>query len=275
MTVTWAGLAAFCAAFGGYALWENTWALRVARDTIPMPGYQGEPLRLLLLSDLHDRLFGENYERLVETVQAAQPDLILIPGDLISRDRVDFAPTCALMHALTAVCPVYYAFGNHEIDLPAHARTKLLLAAHDSGVTVLDDRVVRLQEGLYLAGATLRRSVYRNEKNGFSHLIPYRQEELEAALGKKPGTTILLGHNPLCLEAYAGWGAELVLSGHVHGGAVRLPGVGLLSPERRFFPKYSRGVYHKEGTTMVVSGGLGKLRLWNPPELRLITLTGA
>ena len=78
---------------------------------------------------------------------------------------------------------------------------------------------------------------------------------------------------PLLLDSYAGWGADLVLCGHVHGGLVRLPFLGgVLSPERKFFPKYDKGLYEKDGTKMYVSGGIGKPRLCNPPEINLIHL---
>ena len=88
-----------------------------------------------------------------------------------------------------------------------------------------------------------------------------------------PGCTILLAHNPLLLDTYAAWGADLVLCGHVHGGLIRLPlAGGLLSPERKFFPKYDKGLYEKAGTKMYVSGGIGKPRFWNPPEINLLYL---
>ena len=83
----------------------------------------------------------------------------------------------------------------------------------------------------------------------------------------------MLAHNPLLLDSYADWGADLVLCGHMHGGLIRLPFVGgMLSPERRFFPRYDKGLYQKKNTKMYVSGGIGKLRLGNPPEINLLVL---
>ena len=88
----------------------------------------------------------------------------------------------------------------------------------------------------------------------------YTAADLENDLGRRRGCTVLLAHNPLLLDSYTGWGADLVLCGHVHGGLVRLPFLGgVLSPERRFFPKYDKGLYEKDGTKMYVSGGIGKL----------------
>jgi predicted MPP superfamily phosphohydrolase len=88
---------------------------------------------------------------------------------------------------------------------------------------------------------------------------------------------ILLTHNPLCFPVYARWGADLTLSGHVHGGMIRLPILGgLLSPEREFFPKYSAGIYGEDDKKLLVSRGLGSgvfgARIFNIPEIPVITL---
>ncbi|SHH94836.1 metallophosphoesterase [Clostridium grantii] len=88
---------------------------------------------------------------------------------------------------------------------------------------------------------------------------------------------ILLVHNPKYFEKYSNWGADLIFSGHVHGGIIRLPYLGgLLSPDRRFFPKYDNGVYENNGNKMIVSRGLGNshlnLRINNKPELIVVTL---
>ena len=78
---------------------------------------------------------------------------------------------------------------------------------------------------------------------------------------------MLLAHNPLFAEAYSQWGADMTFSGHVHGGAVRIFGKGVLSPERKFFPKYTKGVYTVGNMKLLVTSGIGKLRLFNPAEM--------
>jgi hypothetical protein len=119
-----------------------------------------------------------------------------------------------------------------------------------------------------IAGASLESSCYKNEKGGYSGLHQLKSHELTDALGEKQGFTILLAHNPFFSEAYAQWGADVTFSGHVHGGAVRLPHLGgLLSPERKFFPEKSLGLYDTEGKKMLVSAGIGKWRIFNPPEI--------
>ena len=106
-------------------------------------------------------------------------------------------------------------------------------------------------------------------------------EYLTRLLGSPdPGTyTILLAHNPDYFPRYAGWGADLVLAGHIHGGIVRIPfwGKGLLSPNVRFFPRYDGGVYREGDSTMILSRGLGihtiPFRLFNPAEVIVIDFT--
>ena len=86
-------------------------------------------------------------------------------------------------------------------------------------------------------------------------------------MGRCPqGETLLLAHNPLFGELYSAWGADYTFSGHVHGGIINIMGQGLLSPERKFFPKYSKGIYEINGKKLLVSAGIGKLRLFNPSE---------
>ena len=90
---------------------------------------------------------------------------------------------------------------------------------------------------------------------------------------KTPGMyTVLLAHNPDYFERYREWGADLVLSGHVHGGVMRLPFFGgVIGTNFRLFPKYDGGLFREDGATMIVSRGLGAhtipLRIWNPAEL--------
>ena len=167
--------------------------------------------------------------------------------------------------------------GNHELDLPPAVWEQLRQTIAQSGCRLLQNQTISLEMPgsvpLYLAGADLAYGVYRDENRKFRNLQPYTAADLENDLGRRRGCTVLLAHNPLLLDSYAGWGADLVLCGHVHGGLVRLPFLGgVLSPERKFFPQYDKGLDEKDGTKMYVSGGIGKPRLCNPPEINLIHL---
>ena len=258
-------------------VYENCGMLAVRQDTVIQPAYTGRQLELALVSDAHiiDQRRRERCRRLLRTVEAARPDLILFPGDLVSRGCRDFSLVRQLLQGLCSIAPVYYAPGNHELDLLPRVRQELYRCIEETGTVLLCNRTVQL-EGLRICGVTLKYSMYRNQHRGFSGLAGYTPEEMTQAVGEHRGMTLLLAHNPLALETYAAWGAELVVSGHMHGGIIQLPGVGgLLSPERRLLPAYTKGHYRQGNTDMIVTGGIAKPRLCNPPELRLITLRGA
>ena len=258
-------------------VYENCGMLAVRQDTVIQPAYTGRQLKLALVSDTHiiDQRRRERCRRLLRTVEAARPDLILFPGDLVSRGCRDFSLVRQLLQGLCSIAPVYYAPGNHELDMTEPMRQKLYRTIEATGTVLLCNRTVQL-EGLRICGVTLKYGMYRNQHRGFSGLAGYTPEEMTQAVGEHRGMTLLLAHNPLALATYAAWGAELVVSGHMHGGIVQLPGVGgLLSPERRLLPAYTKGHYRQENTDMIVTGGIAKPRFCNPPELRLITLRGA
>lgn len=235
-------------------------------------------VKLLQISDIHHRELGRENCRIVQKARELQPDSIVITGDLISRDMQDFSGTASFLRNLRSICPVYLCPGNHELDLSRGVWMELQKNIGASGCKLLLDETVVLppKSGgapLYLAGAALAYNIYRDENRGFRHLAEYTAADLEQALGTPQGCTILLAHNPFLMDSYAGWGADLVLCGHVHGGLIRLPYAGgVLSPERRFFPKYDKGLYQKGETQMYVSGGIGKPRLFNPPEINLLYL---
>lgn len=254
----------FLILFAIYIYAENK-LLVIKRYTVKT-GIKG--LKIVQISDIHKK----RCEKLLcAKVRQLKPDIILLTGDLVSRTEKDFSHLDCLTAGLTKICPVYACPGNHELDLPEEEYDIYRQIMKKNGIIYLENSLAVFEHNrrqVKIAGAALKKGIYKNPDGGYSHLEKYTAEELENAIGKKEGYTILLAHNPFCLDAYGQWGAELVFSGHVHGGAVRLPFIGgVLSPERKFFPRYSNGVYKSGKTAMIVSGGIGKLRIFNPPEI--------
>ncbi|MBQ8687100.1 MAG: metallophosphoesterase [Ruminococcus sp.] len=233
-------------------------------------------IRIMQISDLHHRVFGKDNSRITARAKLLRPDIIVITGDLVSRDQRDFTAIGRFCRNLTEIAPVYFTPGNHELDLPPKVLETYLKTLRAAGVSVLWNDSVQLHRNeavISLTGAALDISVYHNGKHRYGNLNPFSSEEITKQLGGRSECTILLAHNPLIASAYAQWNADLVLSGHVHGGVVRLPFIGgLLSPERQFFPRYAKGIYMIHHTVLYVSTGLGKFRFWNPPEVNLLTL---
>jgi hypothetical protein len=277
----WVRLAAVTAAVaGGYCLVENR-QLRVNEYELrsgKLPkGFDG--CRIILLADLHKKRYGDSFSNLINSVEAAEPDFIFFAGDIYSRDEKDLQPALILMHRLHKIAPVYYVAGNHEIDNPERfdGFCRSLVAM---GVNVLRNERVTLSFGgdrVNLYGAELGLEYYRDENNRFSHLAKATAADMEKLLGKADeGCNLLICHNPLFFDEYAKWGADVVFSGHCHGGVVRLPLIGgILSPERKFFPKYTKGIYRRGRAVMLLTAGLGKFRLNNPSEIAAVIMHNA
>ena len=247
-----------------YAAIENLLILNVRRENL------GGKIRAVHISDLHKRRFGKNNKRLIELVERQSPDVIFITGDIISRSENDLTVVQHTLKRFCSIAPVYIIFGNHEQSLPPDIQEQLIKVIDSAGAVLLRNKSVKAEFGgreLIIAG--LEESYDTYKKNGrYRDLERITPEDMEKYLGKRPeGEVILLAHNPLFGKVYAEWGADKVLSGHIHGGSVRLFGVAILSPERKFFPEYSKGVYNIGSTKLLVSAGLGKPRLFDPPEI--------
>ena len=246
----------------------QTETLTVASDRLPA-GFDG--YRIVQISDLHGREFGEGNKILLEKTAALEPDLIAITGDVID-DPDQMGILEPLARGLTAIAPTFYVTGNHEWAIKEAATVKSLL--EEQGVTVLSNEYLTLERGgdsIVLAGI--------DDPNG-----PYDQktpeelsDEIHAALGDP--YVVLLAHRNEYYQVYDRCGFDLTLCGHVHGGLIRLPFTdGLIdNTRRRFFPTHTAGLYPLDGGgTLMVSRGLGNggisFRLFNRPHLPVIVL---
>lgn len=229
-------------------------------------------LKIAVISDLHKKSFGKDNYRLIDTVKEASPDIIIFPGDLISRFETTVKSQTKLISALSKIAPVYYTYGNHEVDADREIRDEIKKLPM---TTLLNGAVKIEKDGEFInaAGVYFESEYYRNKNGGYKNLPHVGFEDIEKRIGKKPdGFTLLLAHNPDYFPAYAKWGADITFSGHIHGGVVRIGKKGLLHPERKFFPKYSAGIYKIGDKALAVTTGLGKFRLFNASEVMLVTL---
>ncbi len=232
-------------------------------------------LKIVHISDIHKRKYSHNWRILTEKINNLQPDVIFITGDIISRTETDFDYKGVLIKKLCSICPVFCSKGNHELDLNDNNMEKYRKMLKESGAVFLENSMTEFKKDdikLNIYGADLKKSVYKNQDGSYRNLDNYTAKELEAIFGRPEGVSVLLAHNPFFFSEYAKWGAEITFSGHVHGGAVNTPLGGLLSPERKFFPKYTKGIYESNGKKMVLSAGIGKLRLFNPPEILFLEI---
>ena len=241
--------------------------------------------KIIFLSDLHNRMYGEENERLLESIRNQHPDLILIGGDmLVRKDGNSYDKTVHFLAKLPGICPVYCANGNHEQklkELPdkyeqSYEEYKKALTA--SGIHMLENasETVKLDEvPVKLSGLEIPLGAYaRFGKKELS------LKEITDRIGEHGDDyQILLAHHPGYMKEYLAYGADLILGGHYHGCLVQLPWIGgVISTNFTLFPKYSGGIYQEGEQTAVVSRGLGThsvpLRLWNWPELIVLELSG-
>ncbi len=238
--------------------------------------------RFVMLSDLHNKQYGAGNERLLAAVRKAEPEGILIAGDMLTSQSTGYVrPALELVKALAGSWPVYYGYGNHEYRMQTEPeRYGSGFAAYrkeleEAGVIFLENESVLLPEaGIRIWGLQIGREYYKKCRR-----VSMEVSVLNRLLGRPEEGVfhILLAHNPEYFPAYAGWGADLVLSGHVHGGIMRLPLLGgVLSPSLRFFPKYDGGLFREGGSRMILGRGLGShtipVRVFNPGELVVIEL---
>lgn len=246
--------------------------------------------KILQLSDLHCREFGKNNSRLIKKINKINPDIIIATGDMFSTSLDIDESFYKLCEELIDKYPIYYSLGNHETILrTSKISDKIWIEDYlnkikNLGVYLLDNAMITLSrnnENINIYGLTLPMAFYRRRFNKErDQKIELKSDFIENLIGKPKFNefNVLLAHNPLNFEAYAKWGSDLIFSGHVHGGAVRVPFIGgLLSPEIAFLPKYKEGFYIKNNSIMIVSRGLGNssmpLRILNGPEIVLTILS--
>lgn len=261
----------FVILFMSYFVAENKFILRTRHENL------GGDIKIAHVADLHKRKFGKGNKRLISRISAENPDIILISGDLVSRDCTDFSAVKKLLDGLCTIAPVYMVFGNHETDLSPEYKNQLIRTISRTNAVLLKNETVPLKlhrRRLNISGLELSSDFYKKD-GSYRRLDVLDIHGIKKLMGDKPdGETLLLTHNPLFARVYAQWGADYAVCGHVHGGAVGIPftGRGLLSPERKLLPEYTKGIYTVGIMKLLLSGGLGKLRMFNPPEIVIYTI---
>lgn len=241
--------------------------------------------KIVFLSDLHNYTYGRENQKLLAAVRRENPDLVLVGGDmLIGAKRVWMEHAITFMQAIAKEYPVYCANGNHEQRMKLYpetfgatyqqykeaiCRAGVILLENETAMVTLDNMKVAI------CGLEIPPMAYAKFQKTSLTL-----EEVVQEVGCVPtdAYSILLAHNPKYMQVYAGWGADMVLSGHYHGGVVRVPGLGgLITPQGCLFPKHS-GEHKKIGTCdAIVSKGLGvhtmRIRFLNPAEMLVLHLS--
>ncbi len=223
--------------------------------------------RIVQISDLHNATFGRDNSRLLEKIAELAPDMVVLTGDLVDSNHTDIETAIAFAQAVAENYPTYYVTGNHEVWLEVKESPGFMEALEQAGVVCLRDEVVEISRGgdsIILAGL----------RDDSLNSIVLKRVLQDADTGK---LTLLLAHEPQYLDVYSKYPVDLVFCGHAHGGQIRLPFVGgVIAPGQGLFPEYTEGMHEQNGTTMVISRGLGNsvapVRVFNLPEIVCVEL---
>lgn len=230
-----------------------------------------QSFKIVDLTDLHNFQYGDENCRLINKVKNESPDVIFLTGDMLNADEERTDILMNLIQQLVNIAPVYASLGNHEIEyMQLSGNRNLIAQMEEAGATVLDKKYIDIE--------------IKNQKVRLGGIYGYvlssdDKEDPEQTFMEEFQDTdrfkILLSHMPedlLLWKSMEYWDVDLVFSGHVHGGQMRIPFVGgLYDPEEGFFPTYTKGMYECGNGTMVLSAGLGSSRgiprVNNLPEL--------
>lgn len=265
-------------AFGTWIFWGNT-ALQTTKITVESAYIPAafDGFRIAQVSDLHDAQLGENHSRLVKALEDVRPDMIALTGDMVDSSRTDIENTLAFARQAVQIAPTYYVNGNHEAIISEQDYEILTDGFRACGVVVLEDECVDIPRGADSIRLIGLNDIGHLNVSGVDEKIAAMQQTLKGLLKTNSGFSIVLSHRPELMDAYAQTTADLVLSGHAHGGQFRLPFLGgLIAPGQGLLPEYDSGLYKVNEASMIVSRGIGNssfpIRFNNRPELILITL---
>ena len=232
-------------------------------------------INIVLITDLHSTIYGKTQQPLIDRVKAQNPDVIFLVGD-IADDETPIRGTSLFLAGIKDICPIYYTTGNHEYwtrNIPP-----ILDEIKSHGVKILSDDYVEIEiKGVPLLIAGIEDPDKKDYQTP-DYDQPASMEKAFDKLDKSGAYKILLVHRPENIKQYYKYPFDLVVSGHAHGGQVRIPYIlnGLYSPDQGLFPRLTCGVYDYGKTSLVVSRGLSfnpRLpRIFNPPEIVVITL---
>ena len=241
--------------------------------------------KTIIMADLHNSFY--NIDRIIEVIKNEKPNGVIVAGDmLVYRDnqQENNVKSLQFLSEISKYADVYYAPGNHEMGYMTKKPEewliyeKQLLEYRDDNLYFLDNKFIELTRGnsnIRIYGLHLTDGYYKRFIG--KELI---KQQMDTLLGECRGEclNILIAHNPDYFEKYCEWGADVVISGHNHGGLIRLPLFGgVISPRLRIFPKYDYGLFYQSDNVMVLSGGLGahslKIRINNKPELVVLELS--
>lgn len=259
--------------FGGYVVWDN------ARVVVTNYTYETQKVpsafdgyKICLITDFHN---GENYEKVIEAVKKAQPDIICIGGDLINMEETDFPNAEKLLSGLTGIADVLYSYGNHEVN--CENIQKMAQIAEDMGVELMNDKAMTVEkDGSRINIIGYGDDIYSDFTYHFEKQAKKRLTDLSNQFDNDE-LSVLIMHRPQYYEAISALPYDLTLSGHLHGGLINIEPIRTKILQEHFCTdKYCKGEYNNGDKKMIISAGIAKeekiYRVLNTPEIVVVEL---
>lgn len=247
--------------------------------------FNDSSVRCIFISDLHDCKYGHKNTNLIKAIDSLEPDFVIFGGDIFNGIRNKNNENAEdFIKLVSGKYKCVYALGNHEFryylypdEFPG-CKESFEKVLSDCNVKLLDNACERMDvngKKIDVFGLSIERKYYKR----------FKPEKMSAFYPKdvlpdrdKNVFTVLLAHNPKYYKEYCGFNANLILSGHYHGGIMRVFNQGFVGPDFSIFPRYAYGLCNKDKSTMIVSGGMGvhtiPFRIFNRPELVVIDFKG-
>lgn len=263
-----------------YFLYFQNNSLVTTKHTFTSPKVPSEfdGMKIIHLSDLHNKSFGKNQNKLVSKIKQQNPDLVFITGDIIDSRRYDAEPSVTLVKELVKFVPVYYVTGNHEARSGKFASLETALT--EAGAHVMrntTERFVKDGAEMFISGVDDPAFNPAPEYIDDASYMSDRFGEMFDDVDHADSFHLLLSHRPELIETYALHDFDMVFSGHAHGGQIRIPFLGgLIAPDQGLLPDLTEGLHTSGDTALSVSRGLGNslfpFRILNRPEIVVIEL---
>ncbi len=236
-----------------------------------------ETIRIALITDLHSHVYGKNQTKIISLIKKQNPDIIALAGD-IADDEASIEGTKLFLEGLKGFKPTFYVTGNHEFWSDDIENIKATIRKY--GVTILENEYVQVQvkNSNIIVGGIDDPEATIYDRPGFN--LQKEMNDNFSQLKDKDDFKILLAHRPELIQLYKKFSFDLVLSGHAHGGQIRIPFIlnGLFAPNQGWFPRYAGGIYKHDSMIHIVSRGVSynpRLpRIFNPPEVVIINIKG-
>lgn len=235
-------------------------------------------LKFVIITDLHNKEYGEKNADLAELVKEQNPDFIAVCGDMVNRGDSDTTKMKDVLEKLSKIAPTYCCLGNHERDNAAKFGTDFKSETNSTGAVLLDNEYIKFTKNgkSVLIGGMSDYPYY--EFYTPDDDVPSRTLWEEFAEKAKNNFTILLHHQPEYIaEDAKKTDIDLIVCGHTHGGQIQLPFIGgVIAPNQGLFPKYDKGEFDLDGTKMIVCAGLSNPvfipRINNQVEIGVVTI---